>query len=746
MAMVLTILPISLSAAADTEDGYGRNILAQMANAEALLYVYDVIEEAVAGTPASIPLSHNTYKVTWDEACTVYDLVLSDHPEIFWHGTSYSGSLRGDYAAAIRPTYVMTGSALTAAKAALENEVVRLTADLEGKSDYEKSLILHDRVAAETLYTMQGEHQTAYGALVQGTAVCAGYARAYQLLMQRVGIPTWYVTGTSVSPSGKTVGHAWNLVQLDGQWYYTDVTWDDQTNYTFYAYLNNTTAQITEDHTFGAYADYLPTATATANNYFVRNNRQMATLNVAAVADIIRTDSPARVYVTGNKQTFIDHYSLYLYDICDALNAPAGSISYGHSTLGREVILRLNVAHTCRYVAHSVAPTCSTDGYSAEICSYEFCHNERNRTVLPATGNHVYDHGCDDTCNTCGAHRAVSDHVYANACDADCNVCGFRREASVHVYDTPCAAACRECGAIRTVTHDYVVQVITPATCGTVGLQSHTCSLCGDTYNETIPATGEHHYENACATMCMTCGTVREVEGHVYDYPCSTFCRECGALRQDEAVHNHVETVITPATCGKEGLSRFTCTYCGNGFTMITPMTRLHVYDNDCDSECNVCYTMRWVPGHTYDHDCDDTCNTCDHVREVGDHVYDGACDPDCNVCGAVREDVVHVYDNDCDADCNACGFTRTAPHVYDDDKDAACNACGAVRPLYKPGDVTNDGKINVRDLGILQQFLNGWDVTLVREAADVTGDGKVNVRDLGILQQFLNGWDVVLK
>ena len=60
-------------------------------------------------------------------------------------------------------------------------------------------------------------------------------------------------------------------------------------------------------------------------------------------------------------------------------------------------------------------------------------------------------------------------------------------------------------------------------------------------------------------------------------------------------------------------------------------------------------------------------------------------------------------------------------------------------------GDVNGDGKVNNRDLGILQQYLNGYDVTIDSDVADVTHDDKVNNRDLGLLQQYLNGWDVTL-
>ena len=61
------------------------------------------------------------------------------------------------------------------------------------------------------------------------------------------------------------------------------------------------------------------------------------------------------------------------------------------------------------------------------------------------------------------------------------------------------------------------------------------------------------------------------------------------------------------------------------------------------------------------------------------------------------------------------------------------------------PGDVNGNGKVNVQDLGLLQQYLNGWSVSMNTAVADVNGNGKVNVQDLGLLQQHLNGWDVEL-
>ena len=68
------------------------------------------------------------------------------------------------------------------------------------------------------------------------------------------------------------------------------------------------------------------------------------------------------------------------------------------------------------------------------------------------------------------------------------------------------------------------------------------------------------------------------------------------------------------------------------------------------------------------------------------------------------------------------------------------------VVPAYIPGDVNGDGNVNVRDLGLLQQYLNGFKVTINELAANVNGDTAINVRDYGLLQQYLNGWDVELK
>ena len=62
------------------------------------------------------------------------------------------------------------------------------------------------------------------------------------------------------------------------------------------------------------------------------------------------------------------------------------------------------------------------------------------------------------------------------------------------------------------------------------------------------------------------------------------------------------------------------------------------------------------------------------------------------------------------------------------------------------PGDINGDGKVNNKDLALLQQYLSDWDVTVDTAVADVNDDGKVNNKDLALLQQYLSDWDVELK
>ncbi len=93
-----------------------------------------------------------------------------------------------------------------------------------GQPVWEQMRIIHDelvrRVSYDTTYSQVTNH--AAGALLDGSTLCQGYAQAYQLILQRLGLPVRIISGTA-----KGVSHAWNLVTLDGTNYHVDVTFDD---------------------------------------------------------------------------------------------------------------------------------------------------------------------------------------------------------------------------------------------------------------------------------------------------------------------------------------------------------------------------------------------------------------------------------------------------------------------------------------------------------------------------------------
>ena len=90
----------------------------------------------------------------------------------------------------------------------------------------------------------------AYGALVEGRAVCQGYSDAVKIICDYYGIPCVCISGTSDGG-----GHMWNAIQMeDGKWYFVDLTWDDQESSIYYDFF--LIGSDTRDTYFGGYKFY----------------------------------------------------------------------------------------------------------------------------------------------------------------------------------------------------------------------------------------------------------------------------------------------------------------------------------------------------------------------------------------------------------------------------------------------------------------------------------------------------------
>ena len=99
--------------------------------------------------------------------------------------------------------------------------------DAAGLSDYEIVLAVNNYLCDAAYYPAEEPYapvtHTAYGAFHEGVSVCEGYACAAKLMLNEFGILCDIEIGVCTNGGG----HAWNLVQLDGQWYQLDVTWND---------------------------------------------------------------------------------------------------------------------------------------------------------------------------------------------------------------------------------------------------------------------------------------------------------------------------------------------------------------------------------------------------------------------------------------------------------------------------------------------------------------------------------------
>lgn len=172
------------------------------------------------------------------------DALLYDNPEIFYlamggeNSSRFSVSHRkqqesdGISVYMRKLTFVMQTENILPTRT-LAEEIGNLHASLasfetEGESRYERLLSIHRLLASRVTYDGEGVRpHCAAGALIDGRAVCDGYAKAFYLLCEREGIPCVIVAGVAMQ-NGKSEPHAWNYVQMeDGLWYGVDTTWDD---------------------------------------------------------------------------------------------------------------------------------------------------------------------------------------------------------------------------------------------------------------------------------------------------------------------------------------------------------------------------------------------------------------------------------------------------------------------------------------------------------------------------------------
>lgn len=227
----------------------------------------------------------------FDEKCTleiddetlsdVFTAVLYDNPEIFWIKTDYKYFDYGNKVV-FKPNYSYSQDEVTQNTMQLNNKINEILSQASFcVTDYEKELFFHDYICENVVYDMDTFGNTGasvHNTLINGRAVCEGYARAMQILLDKSGIYNYLVIGDGTA-DGKTEPHMWNVVKLNNENYHLDVTWNDndETNIPSYIYFNVTDEQISRDHSnlepsdnncYGTYFNYSVRNGAYVNTFY----------------------------------------------------------------------------------------------------------------------------------------------------------------------------------------------------------------------------------------------------------------------------------------------------------------------------------------------------------------------------------------------------------------------------------------------------------------------------------------------
>ena len=331
---------------------FGRLQLSKMPNGCALVHAYDLLAAGIEAGEESVTVFDAEYSVAVENRALIMDAYLNDYPQHFWLMKTYSYSYLGSLLYAYYPQY---DNALKArqdefvrAAESLIAEAGITAANVKTLSDYEKVLRLHDVIVQHNDYISTAPNRyNAYGCIVDGQSVCEGIAEAYQYLLQEVGVASHRITGSSINPStGKSIGHAWNVVRENGKWYYIDLTWDDQgtdSYETFYAYFNLTESAIKADHIFDSYFYALPECTSTELNYFsLPENRSKKCSTSGALAEIVRQLKTEKRSFARLKLTDPENFKSWIIANAEKIAMQLGlnGYRYGYMCLGGEYHIR----------------------------------------------------------------------------------------------------------------------------------------------------------------------------------------------------------------------------------------------------------------------------------------------------------------------------------------------------------------------------------------------------------------------
>ena len=305
--------------------------------------IYLEIYDALSGMKSGVPLS------TVDKSVldVVFACVMNDHPELFHvEGYQYTEYTLGSTITGITfsGTYSMTSAQVQQSAQRIEQKLEACFQDVPlNEDEYSTVKYLYEWLINNTEYDKTVENnQNICSVFLEGRSVCQGYAKAMQYMLQRAGIQCLLVTGFT---NGER--HGWNLVRVNGAYYYLDPTWGDASYASGgtgsaaegfapainYDYFLVTTDEITRTHSIEKAVE-LPQCTAVDDNYFVREGLYFEVYDegkLAAVLDSEAVDAAGCVTIKcGSMETYTQMVQILIdsQKIFDFVDKRGESIAY----------------------------------------------------------------------------------------------------------------------------------------------------------------------------------------------------------------------------------------------------------------------------------------------------------------------------------------------------------------------------------------------------------------------------------
>lgn len=264
---------------------------------------YDVLLSAICEHTEMVTIDGYTF----DQLCTVSRSISFDRPELFWYNRL---SVCGNE---VMLHYGATKEDAEAIARRIDEAVPKFLEGIEDSmSAYDAALRVHNNLMQFVDYdtvALNEENKednfdgkidylrTICGVFLNGRAVCAGYAHAATYLLRKCGIESACAVGHIRKDSGKTDDmHAWNILKIDGEYYYMDATWDDRSNTiqtvkrtdTGFDYFCITTEELERTRETDMCPVEMPLCTAVKANYYVHNQLLFETYDLSKITDIAK--------------------------------------------------------------------------------------------------------------------------------------------------------------------------------------------------------------------------------------------------------------------------------------------------------------------------------------------------------------------------------------------------------------------------------------------------------------------------